>query len=124
MSSNPAPESRPWSLAARLTVWYATVTFALVFAATGYLYWALARNLDREDDQFLRDKVTAVRRVMEQSPGDREALEQYVLAASTGRVFLRVDPDGSGRGIVESPEMAGPLPSSVFPSPAKDTGPF
>jgi two-component system, OmpR family, heavy metal sensor histidine kinase CusS len=115
MSSNPGPSPRrPWSLAARLTVWYAAVTFALVFAATGYLYWALARNLDREDDQFLLDKVTAVRRVMEQSPGDRAVLEQYVRAASTDRVFLRVSP-GSGRPAVESPGMPAILPPGMFP---------
>ena len=62
MSSNPAPERRPWSLAARLTVWYAAVTFALVLAATGYLFWALARNMDREDDQFIEDAPEAVGR--------------------------------------------------------------
>ncbi len=98
---NPPPQGgreqdstrRPWSLAVRLTVWYAAAAFALVLVATGYLYWALANNLDKEDDQFLIDKVTAVRRVLEQQPGDRAALDQYVQAASTGRLYLRVRPD-------------------------------
>jgi two-component system heavy metal sensor histidine kinase CusS len=114
MSSNPAPDRRPWSLAVRLTVWYAVVTFALVFAATGYLYWGLARNLDKEDDQFLVDKVTAIRRVLEERPGDRAALEQYVSAASTGRLFLRVRPPTGS--LVVSPGMDDLVPSERFPT--------
>lgn len=102
-------------MAVRLTVWYAAVTFALVLAATSYLYWALALNMDREDTQFLRDKVTAVRRVMEQSPDDRSDLEQYVLAASTGRLFVRVRPGSDGQ-VVESPGMNSVLPAARFPA--------
>ncbi len=36
----PDPSRRPWSLAARLTAWYAGSAFALVLVATGFLYWA------------------------------------------------------------------------------------
>src|SRR6516225_3924963 len=117
MSSNPDPSPRrPWSLAVRLTVWYAAVTFGLVFAATGYLYWALVRNMDREDDLFLRDQVAGVSRVLDQSPGDTAALERYVLVAGNAQLLLRVDPDGDGRRVVESPGTGELLPTGVFPS--------
>ena len=53
MSSNSAPEraprhKRPWSLAARLTAWYAASAFTLILVATGSLYWGLITNLDQE----------------------------------------------------------------------------
>ena len=60
---------RVWSLAARLTAWYTISAFALVFAATGFLYWASVRTLDREDDQLLGDRVRALRTVMQNRPG-------------------------------------------------------
>src|SRR4051812_40614385 len=117
MSSKTAAEPRPWSVALRLTVWYAAAGFALVLAATGYLYWALARNLDREDDQFLADRVAAVRRVLEERPGDRAALGQEVAAAgAAGRLFVRVVLDGTGRDTVETPGMAAILPPGAFPA--------
>src|SRR4051794_36078444 len=87
---------RPWSIALRLTVWYASAAFGLVLVATGYLYFALARNLDREDDEFLADKVQAVRRVLADRPGDRAAIGQEVSAVGTGRLFVRVQQGADG----------------------------
>src|SRR5437762_219344 len=48
---------RSWSLAARLTAWYTASAFVLILLATGFLYWVLYSNLEREDDQYLADKV-------------------------------------------------------------------
>jgi len=45
------------SLAARLTLWYTASAFLLIFLVTVFLYWVLNSNLDREDDQYLADKV-------------------------------------------------------------------
>src|SRR5436309_662763 len=108
MSSRPAaePARRPWSIALRLTVWYAAAAFALVLLATGYLYWALARNLDREDDQFLADEVAAVRAALGEGAGDRAALERAVAAAGARRLLVRVAPAAGGPGAVEAPGMS------------------
>src|SRR5919202_1836032 len=112
MSSNPGPElappdsgRRPWSLAARLTAWYAGAAFALVLAATGFLYWALAASLDREDDEFLADEVGAVRAVLRDRPGDPAALRREAEGVAThqeGRVYVRVL-DGAGDTLAETP---------------------
>src|SRR5215210_7552507 len=113
MSSNPAPEARrPWSLALRLTAWYAAAAFALVLGATAFLYWGLNRNLDREDDQFLYDKVTEVRR----AGTDRAALARA--AASGDRLLVRVVL-GDGGPPIESPGLADVLPRERFPPPGK-----
>src|SRR6516162_4270259 len=73
----PAPP-RAWSLAARLAAWNAGSAFALVLAATGFLYWASVSNLDREDDQLLGDRVRVLRAVMQNRPGDMAAIRQEV----------------------------------------------
>src|SRR5437763_16320718 len=77
MSSKPPSQSTtPWSLAARLTAWYAGSAFLLILAATGFLYWALLTNLDREDDQYLADKVEILRAFMRDKPHDAAPLKQ------------------------------------------------
>lgn len=53
---------RPWSIAARLTVWYALTAFVLVSAAVWLQYRALARDLASEDDQLVLETATAVQR--------------------------------------------------------------
>src|SRR4051794_7909431 len=60
MSSKNAPDT-PWSLATRLTLWYATSSFVLIAASTGFLYWSLIQKLESEDDQFMAEKVQIVR---------------------------------------------------------------
>src|SRR5436309_15202027 len=108
MSSKTAPDPppirsagapRPWSLAARLTAWYAGSAFALVLATSGFLYWALEQNLDREDDQSLRDQVQALRGVLQSGPSDPAAVRREAAWAWTARpapfVHLRIhDPPG------------------------------
>jgi two-component system heavy metal sensor histidine kinase CusS len=129
MSSKPAAEAgrRPWSIALRLTVWYAAAAFALVLVATGYLYWALVRNLEREDDQFLADKVRAVRRMLDDWPGNRAALEQEAAAGAGGRLLVPVSPDGDGPNTDETPGMSQLVPWDAFPrlgavAPDEQTG--
>jgi two-component system heavy metal sensor histidine kinase CusS len=127
MSSKNAPDRactpRAWSLAARLTAWNASSGFALVLAATGFLYWASVNNLDREDDQLLGDRVRVLRAVMLNRPGDLEALRQELAeeweAHQRTQVHMRIlDPDG--RVVVESPGMSRLLPAASFPVPAAE----
>src|SRR4029077_5914686 len=95
MSSKTGPDApRAWSLAARLTAWYAGSAFLLVLSATGFLYWALAYNLDREDDEFLAAKVRAVRSLLDgELRGDALIREVEAIAAGpdSARILVRVD---------------------------------
>jgi two-component system heavy metal sensor histidine kinase CusS len=120
----PAREIRAWSLAARLTAWYAGSAFALVLAATGYLYWASVNNLDREDDQLLSDRVRGLRAVMQNRPGDMTAIRQEVEeeeAHERTRVHLRIIEEG-GQVVIETPGMSQFLPPSSFPPPSAEPG--
>jgi two-component system heavy metal sensor histidine kinase CusS len=112
---------RPWSLAARLTAWYAVSAFALVLVVTSYLYWALAASLDHEDDTTLARKVQVVRAVLRSRPGDLAAMRQEAEPGGEGgphaTVYVRLLDEG-GRAAVETPGMGEILPPAAFPSPA------
>ena len=135
MSSKSAPEATaprppppaggrvkgPWSLAARLTAWYAGSAFALVLVATGFLYWALAASLDREDDASLADKVILLRALLRDRPDDaaglRQEVEESAWAASQRLpLWVRIL-DEEGRPLQETPGMGETLPPEAFPSP-------
>jgi two-component system heavy metal sensor histidine kinase CusS len=107
---------RAWSLAARLTAWYAGSAFALVLAATGFLYWASVHNLDLQDDRVLADRVRELRAEMVNRSGDRAALHHEVeVEWEATRVHMRIM-DEAGQILVETPGMDKVLPPSSFPA--------
>jgi two-component system heavy metal sensor histidine kinase CusS len=122
----PAPirTTRAWSLATRLTAWYAGSAFALILAATGFLYWASVTNLDREDDQLLGDRVRELKAVLVKRPGDIAAIRQELeeeWEAHERRVHMRMIDEG-GRVLAETPGMNNLLPPPSFPGPAAEPG--
>ncbi|HWY87756.1 MAG TPA: heavy metal sensor histidine kinase, partial [Gemmataceae bacterium] len=116
--------TRAWSLAARLTAWYAGSAFALVLGATGFLYWALVANLDRKDNQLLADRVSELQWVMLNQPGDTAALRDKVGSEWDSqqriRIHMRVM-DERGQVLAETPGMSTLLPSALFPPPAQES---
>jgi two-component system heavy metal sensor histidine kinase CusS len=117
----PARVRRPWSLAARLAAWYAGSAFLLVLGATGFLYWALLANLDREDDHLLAAKIHILRRALRDRPDDVAALKQEVEWQRNGAqhltIFVRVL-DRDRRLVLETPGMERELSADVFPPAA------
>lgn len=115
-----------WSLAARLTAYYAISAFLIVLAATGYLYWAMVRSTDLEDDRLLADRVRLLQSIMQKRPADVGVIEQEVNEASQAQqntqVFIRLL-DARERLLVESPGMTSLLPAAAFPPPADEPGP-
>lgn len=126
----PSAPRRTWSLAARLTAWYAGSAFALILGVTGFLYWALASSLNREDDQHLADKLRIIQAVLAKRPGDtaalREEAEEGWEASQHAQVDVRIVYvrilTESDEVLVETPGMGKELPPSVFPAPAAQPG--
>jgi two-component system heavy metal sensor histidine kinase CusS len=124
MSSKSDPEPRAgrraWSLAARLTAWYSGSAFAVVLGATAFLYWALATNLDREDDEALADEARIVSAILREGPRNAAAVRREAERASAGRkyapLYVRVV-DAAGRVVAETPGMGEALPPALFPAP-------
>jgi len=123
VAANPSERSRtrvPWSLAARLTIWYAGSAFLLILAVVAFLDWMLARSLDRENDNQITDQVRVLHDLMEERPGDLEAVrqeaEQEFQSRQHTQVYIRLL-DGAGKVLVETPGMAQLLPPTQFPPP-------
>ncbi len=76
--SRQRPASCAWSLAARLTAWYVLSAFALIAVATILLYVSFVKNLDREHDQFLIDKIRVMRGLLRERPSDEVSLREEV----------------------------------------------
>lgn len=49
-----------WSLAARLSLWLSAFSMLLVGSVTAFSYFVLVSSFEREDEEFLRDKIAGV----------------------------------------------------------------
>jgi two-component system heavy metal sensor histidine kinase CusS len=118
----PRLAARPWSLATRLTLWYAGSAFTLIATATLVLYWVLVRNVNRAEDQFLVDMVQILREILRDRPDDFVSLRQEVewegAARQYTRLFMRVV-DEHGAVIMETPgtrELVETWPQTAVPA--------
>ena len=116
---------RSWSVATRLTIWYAISAFSLIAIATGLLYWVLIRNLDQADDRLLADKARVIGAMLLNRPDDQSAIRQEVEEAWKARqdtqVYVRVL-DARGQITAETPGMREVLPVDGFAAPVPDPG--
>jgi len=111
---------RPWSLAARLSAWHAASTFLLLAAATGFLYWALVRSFEREDEHHLAEKINVLGALLADPARNARMITWEVEAESAahpgGRLLTRIL-DQDGRVTVETTGMAKELPVARFGGP-------
>ena len=112
MAAGPRNPARSLSIALRLTVWYALSAFALVFAATAFLYWVLVTNLVREDARFLADELDNVRLILRGAPeGAWRSGATLPARSSRGRreLYIRLL-DRQGAVVLETRGMRRVLP--------------
>src|SRR5258708_33689553 len=109
---------RPWSLAGRLTAWYAGSAFILLALASAVLYWSLTDSIARSNDQLLLNKLHVLNRVLLAPQLDEIRLRRLVDEGADGPepIFARIL---SARGdvLMESPDMATDLPPAIFSAP-------
>lgn len=114
---NSVAKNHTWSLAARLTLWFFYTSFTLILLATGYLYLALASNLDLEDDHLLTDRIKGVLALWKDLPINDEAIQKQVVwpdsAHTESAIYLRILRE-DGQVVAETPGMGEVLQSSVF----------
>lgn len=107
-----------WSITVRLAVLFALLAALLLALSTGFLYWVLTDNLQRDDRQFLGDKVEVLRDVLRSPASEaerlREEVQTEVAAYQSARYYARVLAQG-GAVVIETPGMAAVLPPAVFP---------
>jgi two-component system heavy metal sensor histidine kinase CusS len=117
-----------------LTVWYALSSFILVLLATGYLYWALARNLDHENDRFLAEQALPLINLLRERTTDPKTLRRQIELALPAPAVQPVQPDSAispqpnpvvylrvldehGQPIAATPIMGLEIPHTLFPEP-------
>jgi len=127
MSAEPAAPCAPagaaprvWSITRRFTVLYVASTATLLLLAIGFLYWALARNLQARDHALLASKVQVLRLLLREPRDQTQALASEVeheAAEGPLRYFLRIL-NQDGRVVLETSGMKELLPARLFPAPA------
>jgi two-component system, OmpR family, heavy metal sensor histidine kinase CusS len=112
-----AVRNSPWSLADRLTAWYAVTSLLLISCTAALLYWALIVNLRRDDDLFLADKVHVLRTILRERPNDVSALKEEVELESAARryeqFYVRLI-DENGREKSSTPNMDALITPQLF----------
>lgn len=103
---------RPLSIAARMTIWYALLAFALILGATGFLYWVLIGNLEQEDARILADSLSNARLLLRTSPSANflQPNERATGGSPQSLLYLRVA-DTSGRVLLETPGLSSEMPA-------------
>ncbi len=111
---------RAWSITLRLTILYSLLTLIVLVSVSGSLYWMLAKNLAREDNQFLVDKIHVLRVVLKERPDDpdalREEVEWEVAARRFEKYYARIL-DEQGGVLIETPGMEEIVAPAMFPEP-------
>ena len=106
-----------WSLAFRLTAWYTVASLLLLLAATGTLYWALVKNLERDCTLFVADKVHVLTTLLHERPNDWDGLKEEIELESAARrydqFYIRLL-DANGKTLLATSRMDQLLPTDRF----------
>lgn len=111
MSSKKKAERSSWSLATRLTCWYAVLSFLTVSITTIFLYHALIGSLDQNYDRQLWDDIAGIQLLLDhhQIQELRWEVEEEGSPNKPQESYLRVLDETSGVNL-QSPDMAKALP--------------
>ena len=110
---------RKWSIARRLTLLYATLSFLMLALATAYLHWSLVKNLEQEDDAFLAHQIEEYRRLLHAGPNDERLLVYEIQTETAASHFITYYArllDQQGHVLMEAPRMGEILPVASFPT--------
>ena len=106
-----------WSLANRLAWFYTLAASLILILASHFWYSWLVQSLERDDIEFLADRVTIVGEILRLPDGHTILEQQVAFEGSYSPInephYTRVLDDG--RTVLESPGMRLALPSAIFP---------
>lgn len=105
-----------WSLARRLSIWYALSAFLLLSIATGLLYWGMIHRFNQQNDQYLAEKISSFERLLrdpsQQTATVRWEVEEESLTQSSVRMLSRVT-TADGHVLYETTGMSRELPADL-----------
>lgn len=93
-----------WSVAARLSAWYAGSSLGLLLVLSRVLDWTLSASLESEITQIAERERTEIGEILRESPGNLGELREEVVrnqeSGADTRIWVRmVDLTGAGRDI-------------------------
>lgn len=100
---------RHWSIARRLAFLYAGSSLLMLVAAAAYLYWSLVKDVEREDNDFLANKIQECRRLLGEGPKDAPLLAHEIQTEAAASQFIKYFVrlvDSHGQPALETPGMS------------------
>lgn len=110
------------SITTRLTLLYLSSTLLILVCVVGFLLRNMVVDLEREDNDYLDERLTSIQAIIFHYPHNLEALHAYMPTDDTNkplRYLVRIQ-DATGAVLLESQGMAA-IPSLQFPAPALGT---
>ena len=113
------PDSRSWSLATRLTIWYSVASLLFAVFTTGSLYLWLDAFLTHREDLVLVENVHALQEIVRDRPNAMSNLRQEldwdspVRHHDDAQIYVRVL-DDHGQPRVATPGIDSLFPTDVF----------
>jgi two-component system, OmpR family, heavy metal sensor histidine kinase CusS len=113
----PSKRTEPRSIASQLVILFTLAAALLLSCGLGVLYLIVVRHAFEEDNEFLNDKLFAVRADLKKAdwPAALDEELKTLRADEHGVYWVRVV-DSSGHTVAEMPGMNGLLPSNIFPA--------
>lgn len=111
-----------------LTAYFTIASLVLLAGASAWFYFGLEGNLEQAHWDYLQQKVEVIPALLRRSSAVPSGINPAVLdeAETSGsfptRFYLRVL-DGTGRVLVQTPDMSSVLPADVFPPATHDDTP-
>src|SRR6266576_5699019 len=125
----PSKRTEPRSIASQLVLWFTLAASLLFSCGLGALYLIVVRHAFEEDNEFLNDKLAALRADLKKVdwPAALDEELKMLRADEHGVYWVRVI-DSTGRALAETHCMDTLVPSNIFPAaPRADSsvrGPF
>jgi two-component system heavy metal sensor histidine kinase CusS len=111
-------QTRPQSIASQLVLLFTLAAAFLLSCGLGAFYLIVVRHAFEEDNEFLADRLSALRGELSQRGGlgSLTATLRNARASKAEAYWVRVI-DSNGGIVAETPKMSGSLPPAVFPDP-------
>ena len=111
-------QTRPRSIASELVLLFTLAAAFLLSCGLGAFYLLVVRHAFEEDNEFLADRLSALRGELSQAGGlgSLTATLRNPRARQVEAYSVRVI-DSKGDIVTETPKMSGFLPPAVFPDP-------
>jgi two-component system heavy metal sensor histidine kinase CusS len=99
---------------------YAGSSLLMLVAAATYLYWSLVKDVERDDNDIVANKIQECRRLLGEGPKAAPLLAHEIQTEAAASQFIKYFVrlvDSRGQSALETPGMSRLFPMAVFPAP-------